>query len=409
MAVFNSLGSNYNFRFALRALTPRFGHHHLRLKDYLEKKYEGEAILFHKGREALELALRIIQKIDNVPLGSGVVINGFTCFALYKAVVNAGYTPIYLDVEEGGLNFSPEKLKETLEANNDIKVVIVQNTLGYPCAIEEIAKLCQEKGILLIEDLAHSIGTVHLNNKEAGKFGDFIVFSFSQDKIIDAVSGGALIIRNTKYYIRAPYPLHNLGIKQQLIERFYPIFTWKIRTTYPVGLGKAIHALLVKLHLLSLPMGKLETGKFYRLPNWNCRLAQLQLNNLPATLTHRRKIAHIYASKIDPLFLSSRLTAQVDYSNNLRFPIFVEHRDGLISYLREEGVFISDIWYDAPISPRRLLRLTSYASGQCPIAEAIASKILNLPTHINVSLKKAERIADLINRWLQEQNLEIRI
>ena len=123
MAVFNSLGSNYNFRFALATLLPRFGHHHLKLKGFLEKKYDGEAILFHKGREALELALRIIGAIDKVPLGSGVLINGFTCFALYKAVVNAGYTPVYLDVEAGDLNFSPEALRKALGANANIKAM----------------------------------------------------------------------------------------------------------------------------------------------------------------------------------------------------------------------------------------------------------------------------------------------
>src|SRR3972149_9106253 len=99
MAVFNSLGSNYNFRFALKALAPRFGHHHLKLREFLGAKYGGEVILFHKGREAIELALQIIQKIANLPQGTGVAITGFTCFALYQAVVKAGSIPFYLDIE----------------------------------------------------------------------------------------------------------------------------------------------------------------------------------------------------------------------------------------------------------------------------------------------------------------------
>lgn len=408
MTVFNSLGSNYNFRFALRALAPRSGHHHLKLKNFLENKYGGEAILFHKGREALELALRIVQRIDNLPPGTSVAVNGLTCFALHQAVVNAGYIPHYLDIEEGGLNLSAATLRAALTANKNIKIVIIQNTLGYPAVAEEIASICQEKGLLLIEDLAHSVGTVYLDGQEAGKFGDFVAFSFSQDKIVDAVSGGALVIRNTKYWIRAPYPLVKLGLKQQILERFYPLFTWKIRTTYPIGLGKAIHALLTKLSLLSEPMGKLGARELYHLPNWNSYLVKSQFNNLPITILHRRNIAHIYASKIDTLFLSSSLTAQIDYANNLRFPLFVERKNDLIGYLKDYGVHISDIWYDAPISPGKYLHLTDYKQGQCPVAENTASKILNLPTHINISEKKANRIADLINRWLQDQNVESR-
>src|SRR3989344_8460465 len=156
MAVFNSLGSNYKFPFVLKTLLPSMGYHHLALREFLETKYGGEAILLHKGREAVEFALRIIQKIDNLPQGAAVALNGFTCYALYKAVINAGFTPVYLDVEDRNLNFSPSKLAEAVQANPNIKAVVVQNTLGYPAAIEEIAKICAEKGIILIEDLAHS-------------------------------------------------------------------------------------------------------------------------------------------------------------------------------------------------------------------------------------------------------------
>ncbi|MBI3088721.1 MAG: DegT/DnrJ/EryC1/StrS family aminotransferase [Candidatus Colwellbacteria bacterium] len=62
-------------------------------------------------------------------------------------------------------------------------------------------------------------------------------------------------------------------------------------------------------------------------------------------------------------------------------------------------VFVSDVWYDAPISPHKYLHLTNYQQGQCPLAEKIASRILNLPTHINVSEKEADRITELINQW----------
>ena len=403
MTVFNSLGSNYNFRFALKALAPRLGHHHLKLREFLGAKYGGEVILLHRGREAIELAIRIIQKIDNLPQGTGVIITGFTCLALYQAVVKAGGIPFYLDIDEQRLNFSPEKLKAALETNPNIKVVIIQNTLGYPAATHEIAKICTEKGALLIEDLAHSVGSVYLDGKETGAFGDFAVLSFSQDKIIDSVSGGALIVRNSNYRIRAPYPLTDLGYGAQLMERFYPLFTWKIRKLYITGIGKLIHLVLKKLHLLSQPIGKLDLQGLHLLPGWNCYLAKSQFNKLPSDLAHRRRIAHIYKARIGSSLLSPLLVEQINYANNLRFPIFTDKRDGLIEYLKRHKIFVSDIWYDAPVSPQRYLHLTNYQLGQCPVAEKLSLKILNLPTHINVSEKEAERIAELINAWVKQK------
>lgn len=189
MSIFNSLGSNYDFKFTLKALIAR--ENNSQLKSFLENKYQGKVTLVYKGREAIELCLKSL----NLPEKSFVAITGFTCFAVFDAIKKSGLDVEYLDIEKGDLNFSAEILEKAVEKNPKIKVVLIQNTLGYPCDIENIAKICKEKKIILIEDLAHSIGTRYENGEEAGSFGDFVVLSFSQDKVIDAVSGGALIER----------------------------------------------------------------------------------------------------------------------------------------------------------------------------------------------------------------------
>jgi|SRR3989344_705258 len=193
MSVFNSLGSNYNFNFVLKALfVNNKASYSSALVNFLENKYQGKATLLYKGRQALELGLKSL----NLPQGSFVAINGFTCFAVYEAIKKAGLEIEYLDIEKGELNFSPQELEKHLKENPNVKVVIVQNTLGYPCQIEQIAKICKEKKLVLIEDLAHSVGTKYENGQEAGTIGDFVVLSFSQDKIVDGISGGALISKN---------------------------------------------------------------------------------------------------------------------------------------------------------------------------------------------------------------------
>ena len=163
MAIFNSLGSNYNLKYVFRSLFSSVSGQNQKLKNFLQEKYGGETILTYKGREALTLALKIL----NLPKKSMVPINGFTCFAVYKAVEEAGPTPICLDLEEKNtdLNFSSKTLEKKLNENKNIKAVVVQNTLGYPCDIEEIAKICSEKDIVLIEDLAHCVGTKYLSGK----------------------------------------------------------------------------------------------------------------------------------------------------------------------------------------------------------------------------------------------------
>lgn len=383
MAIFNSLGSNYNLNYVLKSLFLKVQEKHLTdLKKMLEQKYKGKVILAYKGREALTLALKIM----NLPKGSGVAINGFTCVAVYKAVEAAGHKPICLDLEkDSNLNFSPKTLEKALKENENIKAVVVQNTLGFPCDITSIKKICQENNIVLIEDLAHCVGAKYESGEEAGDIGDFVILSFSQDKIIDAVSGGALVIKRKNITHR-----NNFVFKQpknQLIDRLYPSFTYKIRLLYNFGLGKSYHFLLEFLNLLSNPMREVPYD-FYSLPNWYCGLVLYQFDNLDKQLAHRRKIAQIYARSLAKKLLSKQITRDIPLSSNLRFPIFVKKRAQLIEFLKKNRIFVSDIWYD-DVSP------------ECLNAVAVSKKILNLPTHISVSEKQAQNICDLINSWVK--------
>lgn len=395
MNIFNSLGSNYNRQFVYNSLfsTHRYP---LQLQSYLENRYQGEAILVYKGREAITLAINLL----NLPKNSSVAICGFTCYAVYKAIINSGLRVEYIDVEDSDLNFNGTLLRAKLKKNPDIKVVIIQNTLGYPCNAEEIAEICQRNHIFLIEDLAHSIGTIYPNHQEAGSIGDFVVLSFSQDKMIDGISGGALVIRNRQYQQINSIELKDITTKQQIIDRLYPLFTYIIRSTYHIGIGKIVHALLKKVELLSNPMGHLYSSHLHKLPYWYQGLIYKQFQNLQSNLDHRKQIALIYAKYINSKILSKKLIHHISNSTNIRFPLFVSHRESLIKYLKSQGIYVSDIWYDAPIAPGKYLHLTDY-HDQCPNSGRLSSEIVNLPTHIYISSDQAREIAGKVNQWLK--------
>lgn len=398
MNIFNSLGSNYNFSFVINHLTS-FGENKIRSKltEFLEKKYGEEVALVYKGREAIRLALRASR------LKSGDVgICGFTCFAVYEAIVNEGFNPIYLDIEKDDINFTFETLERVYRRQPNIKALIVQNTLGFYCEIEKISKFCKEKNIILIEDLAHSIGAVYANGEEAGSLSDFVILSFSQDKMIDGVAGGALIVRNKKYKI-SDIELKAIDATQQSKDRFYPLFTFFIRKTYKIGVGKVLHFILKKTDSLSKPVDNNSAGDIHELPNWYCKSIYDEFLFLDKNLNKRREIAKIYASILDKRIISEKLNDKINSSSNLRFPIFIKNRKNLIEFLKKENIFVSDIWNDAPIAPRKYLSKTSYKMGECQNSEYISERIVNLPTHRNVSKKDAKFIAERINKWMELQ------
>lgn len=395
MAIFNSLGSNYNLPFVIKSLfTPNSNYFSERLKKYLEEKYGGEAILLYKGREALRLALKIIDKND-----ATVAVCGYTCYAVYEPVISEGYDIEYLDIEKETLHFSYKALQEKLHSNPKIKILIIQNTLGYPCDMDRIKKICHEKNIVLIEDLAHSVGAAYRDGKEVGTVGDFTLFSFSQDKMIDGVSGGALVVRDKNFQLPiSKFQIKKIHIRKQILDRFYPLLTLFIRKTYESGVGKIVHYILKKMNLLIQPMDSLDSSVLHALPSWNAELIYQGFCNLEKNVNHRKVIAGIYSDNIDQKLFPGIVKKEINNSSHVRFPLLIADRKKLIAYLQKNNFFISDIWFDAPVAPKKYLSLTNY-DKQCPVAENVADTMLNLPTHKNINNEQAKYLSELITLW----------
>jgi len=208
-----------------------------------------------------------------------------------------------------------------------------------------------------------------------------------------------LIIRNSKYSKYAVGELEKPSLIQLLKDRFYPVFTFKIRSLYPYGLGKPYHLLLNSLNLLSSPIETDGDIDIQSMPDWHAKIANTSFKENRKVIQHRREIASIYANRLDQRILGKNYIDNINLSTCLRFPIFVGKRQDLINYLKEKGIFVSDIWYDAPVAPLRLLSKTDY-EGECPFSEKISKKIVNLPTHVNVLPKDAVYISEIINKWL---------
>lgn len=393
MNIFNSLGSNYNLKIVIDTLfANNKKENKSKLISFLEKKYlpadrrgKTEVHLFYKGREALEAGLKIL----DFPKDSFVAINGFTCLVVRDAVKKANLKVLYLDIDSETLNFSPETLEIEIKKNPKIKAVVTQNTLGITSDIKKIHEICKKNKLILIEDLAHSVG---------GRYGDLVTLSFSQDKIIDSVSGGALIIKNKKFQNKVvkgsfagTFETKDVGIIQQTKDRLYPLLTYIIRTTYQIGFGKVFHKVLKKTNLLSVPIDKKNIG-LRDLPNWYCKIALNYIVNLDSDIGHRKKIVKIYKNNIDKKILlnTNNLT---NTKPVIRFPIVVKNRNKLIKKLKSNGVYVSDIWYDEPVASKK----------QCSVSVKVSGQILNLPTHKNISERCAKKICVITNKWINIQ------
>ena len=388
-SIFNSLGSNYDRPSGAYQMYIGGKHKRQQLRDLLKHHYGSQDVqLVYKGREALALALQAL----HLPAGSWVAINGYTCYAVYEAVVAAGFKPWYLDISRDELDFSAQTLQEALASTSHIAAVIIQNSFGIPADLVAIQKVCALHQLPIIEDMAHCVGMHYSDGSEAGTQTEAAALSFSQDKMIDAVTGGALLLRQGQITAQ----LTTAGLRIRATARIYPWLIGFVRQTHHLGLGKALLKVVKKLKLIPGPM----SGKalpLHTLPNWNAGLALKSFERLDHNTTHRQQIAAIYRR----LLPAEAQFRHHDGAVYLRFPLKVDEPVKLTNYLKHLGIELGTPWYDAPVAPKRLFVKTDYRQGRCPNAEWMSKHMINLPTHAYVTEEAAQFIAERISTWLQ--------
>lgn len=124
-----------------------------------------------------------------------IVIPAFTCPIVRYTVSAAGVCPVSVDSEPDGLNIDPAGVEEAVTPRT--KAVYVVHTYGSAARIEEICAIARARGLIVIEDLAHSLFS-KLHGRQLGTFGDIAVLSFTK-KVIN-FEGGAIGTNHTGIY-----------------------------------------------------------------------------------------------------------------------------------------------------------------------------------------------------------------
>lgn len=345
-----------------------------KLKLYIAERYQVEAenvALYGSGRTALSEAIKYFTKP-----GDKVAITALTCFAVVEAVRSANCEPVYLDVSLQNLHFDAKNLEKACAKNPEIKAVIVQNNLTYPCDIANIEVVAKKYNLALIEDLAHCVGMDYPDGREAGTVGDAVIMSFGKGKSLDLISGGLLFLRKTDKRKKSfAVPVNLPSLADRFRTRLYPLFGAITRGLFHLQLGRLnfgrlFTAFLLKTHQIQKSAdAKLDNS--IRLTYWQAKLALRDLKKIK----HRTPLRRFY---------------------------FVENREELLKKLTDAGFIMDDIWYSSPVSPERYYAQANFDEKACPKAVFAANRLINLPNWLNIfELAEARH---LINQY--EVNLE---
>ncbi|OTA21706.1 perosamine synthase [Xenorhabdus beddingii] len=156
------------------------------------------AILLTNGTVALKAALLGLRP----KIGQWVLIPSISFIATANAVLSCGLIPVLVDVDDNGM-MCPDALKNTLNQMDEKPLAVITVHLeGTPASIAEIAQICQQNNVHLIEDCAQAMG-VKYQNQPVGTFGAYGCFSFQANKLISSGEGGLLIANNNPLFMNA--------------------------------------------------------------------------------------------------------------------------------------------------------------------------------------------------------------
>ena len=189
-----------------------------KVTEFEEKvaKFTGSkyAVATVNGTAALHVAI----ELAGVKPGDEVISQALTFIATCNAISYAGAKPLFIDVDKDTMGLSPTALKIFLEASAEkratgtfnklsgkrISACVPMHTFGFPCRIGEIAEICADWDIALIEDAAESLGS-YVGSRHTGTFASMATLSFNGNKVITTGGGGMIITDDSELAIRAKY------------------------------------------------------------------------------------------------------------------------------------------------------------------------------------------------------------
>ncbi len=124
--------------------------------------------------------LYLLLKSLDLKYDDEIILPAFTSSSIYEVVRLAGVKIKYVDCEEDTLNICPDRLLETI--TNKTRIIYVVHTYGTSASIERIVDIARKNGILVIEDIVHSIYREY-RHKKLGTFGDYTLLSFTKSFI----------------------------------------------------------------------------------------------------------------------------------------------------------------------------------------------------------------------------------
>lgn len=316
-----------------------------------------KAVVCVSGTNALHMALMLA----GVERDDEVLTQALTFIATCNAISYIGAHPVFIDVDMETLGLSPKAVKDWLVKNAEVKngacynkhsgrrvkACVPMHTFGHPVKIDELAAVCEEWHLELVEDAAESIGSLY-KGRHTGTFGKVGAISFNGNKTITTGGGGMLLFQDEE-----------LGkLAKHLTTQAKVPHRWAF----------------VHDHI----------GYNYRMPNINAALGCAQLENIDRYVADKRETAAIYADFFkdipDITFFTEPENCRSNYWLNVVMLKDKTAQQEFLEYTNDHGVMTRPVWE----LMNRLEMFKHCETDGLKNTEWLADRIVNIPSSVRL-------------------------
>jgi perosamine synthetase len=310
-----------------------------------------QAVAVSSGTAALEIILRSIGVA-----GRDVIVPANTFFATAEAALRAGARPVFADIDAQTFALSPQTLLAALTPQTAAVLLVHIGGLITP-QIGELARICADRGIALIEDAAHAHGAT-FDGEPAGSFGVAAGFSFFPTKVVTCGEGGMIVTPSGE-------------IEQQA----------RIYRDQGKGSTSANH------HVLH--------GYAWRMSEQAAVTGLVHLRRLTEFIEHRRSVAARYDTALagldglDPLVEPAGCRTNF-YKYIAVLPAGADRARFKQKLAEEHAVRLAGEVYDLPLHLQPVF--AEFAGPPLPVAEDVCARHICLPVHSDMTDDEVDQV-----------------
>lgn len=333
-------------------------------EDALEKVVGAPCVSVSSGTAALHCAYAAI----GLQPGDEVITPPITFIATQATAALFGAKIVFADVQGDTANIDPMAVEAAITPRT--KAIVAVDYAGHPADLDELRLIANKYGIYLIEDAAHSIGSLY-KGRPVGSIADITTFSFFPTKNMTTAEGGA-------------------------IASIHPDLLLKAKRFSRQGLIRSPKDFVIKDQGLWHQEVQ-DFGLNYRLPDVLCALGISQLEKIDSFRLKRKFIFDEYSKSFSE-HSSIRVPSARIYVNPTwhLYSILIDatRRKEIFEKMRENGIgvqvnYLPAYWH--PVFPSE-----AYPRGLCPKAEDYYLRQMSLPIHIELKQNELEIISNTL-------------